>query len=528
MKPVSAAEPTNTQEPEEPEPEPTNTQEPEEPEPVLTPVPWSAYDITPYDTQTALHTCEETAISTNLTIEDGAPDGTKYIKTGAAGNNKYGEYCFESECAFEANTKADVMLAADVRFDAEGAGITPEDAGDKKVAGAIVSRNGTIQMQRGSSDYTNTNISIDTSSWYHIALVGRYSASDANVDMYVWKYNADGTKTFIQKVVGTPLRNLSASKENGVSHLNVLSNTSVDNIALYKLGADTIALDSGDNTIKAGESMLFTYSATRANEYITAPSVVWSVYNEANDAPLDDSEISVSNGGLLTIGGNAEKQVINVRATANAGTDKEIYASKKIKVNAVDTSTDSYDTLTVTADNTTVKVGSNVKITAATTKNGETVTPAEGDLKYLICNEANLRELGNKNITITPDGVLSVTADALPQTITVRGTNKSGSVTATCQVEVLPANMNTGNEDTYTDTFASANACEEYGIASLSVKEGSWDGSGYYDVTAAYDFEGFESNTSADVIYSADMRFAKDGAGWTVFNRDKGKLGLQL
>ena len=30
------------------------------------------------------------------TIENGAPDGTKYIKTGSYGNNKYGEYCLES------------------------------------------------------------------------------------------------------------------------------------------------------------------------------------------------------------------------------------------------------------------------------------------------------------------------------------------------------------------------------------------------------------------------------------------------
>ena len=34
------------------------------------------------------------------TIENGAPDGTKYIKTGSYGNNKYGEYCLESECAY--------------------------------------------------------------------------------------------------------------------------------------------------------------------------------------------------------------------------------------------------------------------------------------------------------------------------------------------------------------------------------------------------------------------------------------------
>ena len=457
------------------------------------------------------------------TIETGAPDGTKYIKTGSYGNNKYGEYCLESECAYPANTKADVMISLDVRFDADGAGFTPEDKGDKKVAGAVVFRNGTIQMQRGGKDYTDTKIGADTNTWYHIALVGRYSAADANVDMYVWKYNSDGTKTFVQKVTGMPLRNMAASNGNGVSHLNILANTSVDNIALYNLGADTISLDSLSDTIKAGETMLFTYGATRLDQYITAPAVTWAVYNEANDAVLNDENITISESGLLTIGANASKQKITVRATAANG----VYASKTIDVDAVDTSTDTYDTLTLSADKATVRVGENTQITAVASLDGATVTPGDGDLKYIICNEANLRALNNKNITITNDGVLSVTEDAVPQTITVRGTNKSGSVQGTVKVQILPANMNTGNEDKYTDTYVSSNACEEY-VSGATLEEGSWDDSGYYNVTAAYDFVGFPANTSADVIYSADMKFAKDGAGWTVFSNDKGKLGLQL
>lgn len=457
------------------------------------------------------------------TIENGAPDGTKYIKTGSYGNNKYGEYCLESECAYPANTKADVMISLDVRFDADGAGFTPEDKGDKKVAGAVVFRNGTIQMQRGGKDYTDTKIGADTNTWYHIALVGRYSASDANVDMYVWKYSSDGTKTFVQKVTGMPLRNMAASNGNGVSHLNILANTSVDNIALYNLGADTISLDSSSDTIKAGETMLFTYGATRLDQYITAPAVTWAVYNEANDAVLNDENITISESGLLTIGANASKQKITVRATAANG----VYASKTIDVDAVDTSTDTYDTLTLSADKATVRVGENTQITAVASLDGATVTPGDGDLKYIVCNEANLRALNNKNITITNDGVLSVTEDAVPQTITVRGTNKSGSVQGTVKVQILPANMNTGNEDKYTDTYVSSNACEEY-VSGATLEEGSWDGSAYYNVTAAYDFVGFPANTSADVIYSADMKFAKDGAGWTVFSNDKGKLGLQL
>lgn len=478
--------------------------------------------VSEYDTLIAKHTCESTSISTNLTIEDGAPNGTKYIKTKDSGNNKYGEYCFESECAFSGNTKEDVMIAADIRFDAEYAGITAEDKGDAKVAGAIVLKGSTIQVQKSSKDYNDTNITVDKTSWYHIALVGRYSAADANVDMYVWKYNSDGTKTYVGKAANIALRNLSASNNNGVSHLNVLSNTSIDNIALYKLGADALALSSASDTIKAGETMLFTYSATRAGEYITAPAVTWAVYDEDDSNALNDENISISDSGLLTIGGNATAQNINVRATTESG----VYASKAITVDAIDTSTDTYDAIELSADKSTVRVDSPVTLTATTTKDGEEVTPGEGDLFWKVYNAGNLRELGNKNITIT-DGVLSVTEDAVPQTVTVKAVNKSGSVSGTYQIEVLPANMNTGNEDEYTDTYVSSDACEEY-ISGTTLKEGSWDGSAYYTITAAYDFAGFPSNTTADVIYSADMQFANDGAGWTVFNASKGKLGLQL
>lgn len=489
-------------------------------EPTPTPVPWSAYDITPYDELIDENKCEETSIS-GITVEAGAPDGSKYFTTEAGA-------CLQSEFGYGSNTKEDIMIAFDVKFNAEGAGVTPNDQGDKKVAGTLTLRNGMLQVQRGSSDYTNSKIAADTNTWYHIAFAGRYSAPDANADMYVWKYNGS-EKEYLGKMASVPLRNLSASNNNGVSHLNLSANTSVDNLQIYKLGADQLWLDSTGNTVKAGESMLFTYSATRANEYITNPAVTWSVYNEANDALLEDSEITISESGLLTVSGNAQAKVINVRVTADAGTDKEIYASKTINISAVDKSTDTYDEITLSAEGekTTVRVGEPVKLKAETKLNGNTVTPGEGDLIYLICNEANLRELGNKNITITADGTLSVTEDALPQKITVRATNKSGSVSGTYSVEVLPANMNYGNEDKYSDTFASANACEDY-ISGPALAEGSWDGSGYYQITSAYDFEGFSANTNADVIYSADMRFANDGAGWTIYSADKGKLGLQL
>lgn len=71
------------------------------------------------------------------------------------------------------------------------------------------------------------------------------------------------------------------------------------------------------------------------DQYITEPAVTWAVYNEANDAVLNDENITISESGLLTIGANASKQKITVRATATNG----VYASKTIDVDAVDTST---------------------------------------------------------------------------------------------------------------------------------------------------------------------------------------------
>lgn len=481
--------------------------------------------VSKYDTLVAEHTCEESGLG-NLTIEENAPDGTKYIKTGTAGNSTYNnskdEYHFQSEFTYGSNTKEDIMISLDIRFDVDGSGFLVSSDNDSKISGLIKNNGGKLAIQRSSNDFTTTSVAIDTTAWYHITLVGRYSAPDANIDMYVWKYNDDGTMEYLLKQPSIPLRNLSASNNNGASHIDVWRNTSVDNMRIYKLNADALEISSNADVVSAGESMLFTYSASRAGEYITNPAVTWEVYNEDNSEVLNDENISVSESGLLTIGGNATAQTINVRATAESG----VSASKTITVDAIDTSTDTYDAVEISADKSTVRVGLPVTLTVKAMKDGAEVTPGEGDLFWNVYNAGNLRELGNDNITIT-DGVLSVTEDAVPQTVTVKTLNKSGSVSGSYQIEVLPANMNTGNEDEYTDTFVSAEACEEY-ISGATLKEGSWDGSAYYNVTAAYDFVGFPANTTEDVIYSADMQFANDGAGWTVFNANKGKLGLQL
>ncbi|MCC8168846.1 MAG: hypothetical protein LIO59_00385 [Oscillospiraceae bacterium] len=477
-------------------------------------------EVQTLDELIAKHECETTS-KDGATITEGAPDESNYIKTGDSA------VCMQSEFTYGSNTKEDIMFSLDVRFDAEYGGFCAEDDGDKKVAGAIVLRNSLLQVQKGSgtNDYNSTGISIDSSTWYHISMVGRYSASDANIDMYVWKYGDDGSLTYLGSAESIALRNLSQSNNNGASHLNILANTSVDNLCVSKLNADTLTLTASADTVKAGATQLFSVAATRAGGYITTPSVTWEVYDANDENILNDDEISISDAGLLNVGSDASKQTINVRATSTVS--DTVYASKAVTIDAIDKSTDTYDTLTLSAEGDTVRVNEPLTLTAAATLDDETVDPiSEDDLFWYVYNEGNLREVGNKNITID-NGVLSVTKDVVPQTVTVKAMNLSGSVSGTYTVEVLPANMNYDNEDEYTDTFASSNACEEY-ISDATLTEGSWDGSGYYNITSAYNFDGFSSDTTADVIYSADMQFANDGAGWTVYNSSKGKLGLQL
>lgn len=499
--------------------------------PTPTPIPWKpGVASEQYDTLVQSFPCSESSLTaltdpkSPVEIKDGAPDGTSYIKTGTEGNEKYGTYCFENDFSFGANTKEDIMVSLDVRFDAELSGFTPRDKSDKKACGTVLLRNGTIQVQKGSgaNDYVDSKIAADNSSWYHISLVGRFLDK---VDMFVWKYDNGGNKTYLGTLANIPLRTIGS---NGFNHLDANRNTSIDNIAIYKLGADTLTVSGDRSEISAGEQTLLTCKATRAGIDFTLPAITWEIYNAENTAPIDDENITISSGGLLQIGGKAQNQTINVRASAASKDEGVIYGSIEIVVKGVDTSTDTYDNVTLSAENNknTVRIGDPLSVTAETTLQGTAVTPGEGDLIWKVFDKNNLRELGNDNIKIE-NGVLSVNELVVPQSVTVKAINKSGSVSGTYPVEVLPANMNSGNEDTYTDTFVSANACEEKD-STMELKLGSWDGSGYYNTSSNIDFIGFPADTTDDVIYSADMQFPVDGSGWEIRNVGNGSLGLQL
>lgn len=142
-------------------------------------------------------------------------------------------------------------------------------------------------------------------------------------------------------------------------------------------------------------------------------------------------------------------------------------------------------------------------------------------------NADKTREFKNSGIKIR-NGVVTVDKDVVPQTINVRASNASGAAQAWVTLQIKPGDMLLDGEMGNRDTFVSGNACEDI-VENVTIKDGSWDGSGYYEVTSgSLPFAGFASNTSEHVIYAADMKFNENFAGWTIWNSSNGKQGLQI
>lgn len=478
--------------------EPQETQEPE-----TTPEPGSDN----YDTVAFFDSCD-TAAANLVLSEDTSPDGTKYLTNESYEGKSAAGCCFGG---LSENSKADIMWEADVRFNTDGSGITPYDNGDKKL-GTCVRRHdvdGTpmLSIQTGGDKFENY-IEIDPAKWYHIVLIGRFSAPDAATNMIVYGYEGSEMK-HLGTFENVNQRNLSANTNNGASHWNVHIGTSVDNLKITMLGADALSVSSNSSEITAGNVMQFTYDATRQGAYITKPAVTWEVYNSDNSAPLNDASITIDSAGVLSVGIDAAEQNIYVRATAESG----ISASKKISVKAVDISGVKFDTLTLSAAREYVSADEPLTISAAASKNGEAVSLSENDLIWYVCDKDNMRSLGDElNWIKVENGVLSVDTKAISQDITIRAADPTDAVRGSLSVHIKSSDALEGNEDGDKDKLLYADSCE--GELTNAVRE-----AGAPDGTSAFRAEsglttGNITETASDLVIEMDIKFNQEGAGF--------------
>ncbi len=474
----------------------------EPPEPIEAPTPEPIIDaVYEYDVVVVNNTCEE-AMTNGIVSEDTSPDGTKYLT--ASG----GDICLTG---LGANSIEDLMWEADVRFNSEGSSIIPRNEGDKDFGSCVIRNDGDgvpkLSLQTGKTDYTRL-VEIDPTAWYKIVLIGRYSAPDANIDMFVYKYEADGSKTLVGKYYSISQRNLWAGNKTGASHWNAGGGISVDNAKITRLGADAMYLESDADEIKAGNTMPFTYSATRQGQYITKPAVTWSVYNADNTAVLEDANISISETGVLNVGLQADEQTIYVRATATTG----VYASKAIAVKAVDAGSVKFDTLTLTADRSYVSAIEPLTITVAATKNGEAVALTDSDLIWYAADSTDLFKLGDELKWIKiENGVVTVDPKAVSQDITIRAADPNDIVRGALPVHIKSSDALEGNEDGGMDKLL----LSDNGEAALTNTElvESIDGTHARKVTAGIS-TGHVSETASDIVIEMDIKFTQEGAGF--------------
>jgi hypothetical protein len=351
---------------------------------------------------------------------------------------------------------------------------------------------------------------------------GKIGVANASAVCRIYKWE-NGEKTLVQETSSLNLRNLASASNGTADYMISFGGISFDNVKVTSLYASEVNVSAMSNEINANESVLLSATATRKGVAVTVPTFKWSLYDENGD-PLDDDTISINENGVLLTSASTPSQTVVVRATAQ--TQGNPYGETRININGIDTSNDTFNAITLSSDKEYVRLGENTTITPTVTMDGAAVTPANDDIVWKVYNEANVREVKNIGITVT-NGVVSVNEDVIPQTITIRASNKSGSASATVQLAIKPGTMILDGESGNKDTYVSGNACEEL-VTGLDLQEGSWDGTGYYKLTSAYDFTGFASNTTEHVLYSADMRFDSEGAGWTVWNSSKGKQGLQV
>lgn len=449
-----------------------------------------------YDTIMSDNKCD--AAVTGLTLSsDTSPDGTKYLTGGT------GDVCMSG---LSANSTADILWETDIRFDADGAGVTPRDNGNKKYGTCIRRHGNKLAIQTGESSYKDY-IDIDSETWYHIALIGRYSAADANIDMIVYKYEGS-ERVYIDTYKSVNTRNLYANNGSGASHWDVHPNTSVDNMRITMLGADILVAESDSDSIKAGNTMQFNYSATRQNEYITNPSVKWEIYNAANTALADDASITISNAGILNVGLDAKEQTINVRATADSG----VYASKQIAVKAVDISNVKFDTLTLSTDAEYVSADKPMTIKATATKGGESVALTDSDLIWYAADAADMMKLGDnlKWIKIE-NGVVTVDKKAVSQDITIRAADPKDTVRGSLKIHIKSTDALENGEEGTLDKLLTADNCEAV-LANTEFVE-SVDGTHAYKATAGYS-TGNITSTAGDVVVEMDIKFTQEGAGF--------------
>lgn len=464
-----------------------------------------------YDDVKYYNDCE--TVSSDLEQNSGAPDGSKYYT-----NNTDGAY--QKLGGLSQSSSEDYIWEIDVLFDEVGRGFTIRDNANKKYMSAVTRRDeddkAYIAVQTGSSSFSYYT-EIDTESWYHIQLIGQYGTTKP-LDMVVYKW-IDGAMEQVGEYTDVPKRNNIAA-----GYMQIEKGTSFDNVKITKLGADTLTISTipeNVTEINAGSAVNMSFTAKRNSKDVTAPNVEWKVFEDGEE--ITDESVTVSQSGVVATAQDCGDKDVKVKVIS---TEKgNVEGEYKLKVNAVDFTHEKYDYLSLSAEKNYVRVGESLALTVSATKDGEDIQLDDGDVVWSFYDENNIQETGNSYIYVENNS-LYVTDAVISQNITLRAENTSKTVSASLPVRIKGADVTEADEEGNLDKLLVANAFEN--IAENGVQKSlSWDGSHYYEFTAATDLDSVASTTE-DVIIEYDVKFLEEDSGTKLRNSGNTKEGGQI
>jgi hypothetical protein len=449
-----------------------------------------------------------------VTLNDGAPDGTKYYTYTGSGE-------FTGLEKMPADTSEDYMWEMDVRFDSVSAGFTVKSQFAKDKVETCIRRNDDdgvpkLAIQTNGSSYAKYD-EIDTNAWYHIQMIGQYGTS-APMLMKVYKWEGS-EMTFISEYDGVSKRNNTPA-----SYIAIQSNTSVDNVRITKLGADTLTLSTlpaGTTQLNAGSGVAMQLAATRNGRDINKPAVKWKAFEGDNE--ITDSSVTINASGELKTTVDCGDKDVTVKAIS---TEKgNVEGSYPLTIKKVNLDSEKFDTLSLSAENDYVREGEPLSLTVSASKNGVNVDLTEGDVVWKFYNEDNVQDTGNKYIYVE-DSKLYVTSQVISQNIVVRAESQSGVIGASLPVTIKASDALEGEDPGSGDHLLASDACEKV-VEGVAINSGSWDGSHYYSTTSTYDMTSVTS-TNEDVLIEADIKFIDENSGIKLRNNGNTKEGGQI
>lgn len=243
----------------------------------------------------------------NMTVEEGAPDGTAYYRSGAQSADLPGWGGeLQSECIWE----------ADVKFTQAGAGFSLVSADGQRFGTCVraLERDGklTLAMDGGTGSYYIWYQEVDKDTWYHVKLMGKYGAADGMIDLVFETYGADGKVTDSKSYYVILMNDMYASSGVGPEHIRVEPETCIDNVKVTKLCPDALQIKLPATSIRQGSTVRLDVQALREGSPFGAleEAVTYTIADAAGN-PVEGITVE---DGILKIGKQVQPQIISLTA----------------------------------------------------------------------------------------------------------------------------------------------------------------------------------------------------------------------